>query len=155
MGCSAKAKSRSKEKKFSLNKMGIMRERAVKWYRDRKLIIAFVIIVISFILGAYSKAIIIIKFYEPIYLITGLSLYTFSWILLFVGVFMVGWRTVKAMQARMQHEVGKSVKKTYHHARKLPGKAATMAKNLHKKGMDKLNSTSKAIVEKRKHKKEN
>ena len=124
---------------------------AIKWYKDKKLIIAFVIIVISFILGAYSKAILIIKFYEPVYVITGLSLYTFSWILLFTGIFMVGWRTVRAIQLRIHHEVGQRVKSTYHHAKKLPGRAANMTKTFHKRGMNKITSTSKTIVEKIRH----
>jgi len=128
--------------------MNTIRERAIKWYQDKKLIIAFIIIIISFILGFYSKAIIITKFYEPISLITGLSLYTFSWILLFIGVFMVGWSAVKVMHARIHHHVRKTVKDTYHHARKLPKRATDYTKNIHRKSMDRIASASKMIGDK-------
>src|SRR3990167_2782241 len=127
--------------------MKTIKERAIKWYKDRKLIIAFVIIVTSFVLGAYSKAIVIIKFYEPIYVITGLSLYTFSWILLFAGVFMVGWSTVKRMHQDIHNNVKSAAKKTYHKAKRIPGHATRITKHLHRKGMEKITGTSKAIVE--------
>ena len=113
--------------------MGTIRERAIKWYHDRKLIIAFVIIAVSFVLGIYSKAIIITKFYKPIYLITGLSVWAFSWVLLFLGIFLVGWETVKMMQQRIHHHVRKTVKETYHYTRGLPKKGYKYTKKLHKK----------------------
>lgn len=125
--------------------MSTIRERAIKWYQDKKLIIAFILIIISFILGFYSKAIIIAKFYEPISLITGLSLYTFSWILMFIGVFMVGWRAVKAMHVKIHHHVRKTVKDTYHHARKFPKRATDYTKNIHRKSMNRIASASKII----------
>ena len=128
--------------------MSTIRERASKWYQDRKLMIAFVIIVMSFILGIYSKAIIIIKFYEPVYLITGLSLYTFSWLLLFIGVFMVGWSTVKAMNRRINSNVKSAAKKTYYKARNVQGKATELTKKIHKKSLDKIKSTSKSVFRK-------
>ena len=114
-----------------------IREKAMKWYRDKKLIIAFVIIVISFILGIYSKALVIIKFYEPIYVITGLSLYTFSWILLIIGILMVGWRTVKAMNQKIHHNVKSAAQSTYY-----------KTKDMHRKSMDKIKSTSRKIANK-------
>ena len=125
-----------------------IRERAIKWYQDKKLIIAFIIIIISFILGFYSKAIIFTKFYEPISLITGLSLYTFSWILMFAGVFMVGWSAVKAMHIRIHDGVKSTVKKTYHGARNMHGRAAKMTKSIHRKSMDRITSASKIIGDK-------
>lgn len=125
--------------------MKTIKEKAIKWYQDRKLLIAFIIIIASFILGVYGKAIIIIKFYEPIYLITGLSLYTFSWILLFVGIFMVGWRTVKAMQRKIQHNVKSAAKKTYYHAKDLPRRATKITKAISKKSINRITSTSKII----------
>ena len=128
--------------------MNTIRERAIKWYQDKKLIIAFILIIISFVLGFYSKAIIIAKFYEPISLITGLSLYTFSWILMFIGVFMVGWSAVKAMHARIHHHVRKTVKDTYHHARKFPKRATDYTKNIHRKSMNRIASASKIIGDK-------
>ena len=128
--------------------MSTIRQRAVKWYQDKKLIIAFVIIVISFIMGFYGKALIIIKFYQPVYLITGISIFAFSWILLFVGIFMVGWATVKVMQQKINDNVKKAAKKTYYKARDAQRKAANMTMNIHKKSIDKIKSTSKAIAKK-------
>jgi len=128
--------------------MSTIKERAFKWYQDRKLLIAFILITISFVLGFYSKAIIITKFYEPISLITGLSLYTFSWILLFTGAFMVGWRAVKAMQIRIHDGMKSTVKKTYHGAIKLPKRATAMTKNIHRKSMNRITSASKIIGDK-------
>ena len=124
-----------------------IREKTIEWYQDKKLIIAFVLIIVSLILGVYSKILVITKFYEPFYVITGLSLYTFSWIFLFLGVFIVGWRTVKAMQNRIHRKIRKSVKRTYHHARKFPKRATSYTRKLHKKGMDKITTTSKRISE--------
>ena len=125
--------------------MATIKEMAFKWYQDKKLIIAFILIIISFVLGFYSNAIIITEFYKPISLITGLSLYTFSWILMFIGVFMVGWRAVKAMHARIHHHVGKTVKDTYRHARKFPKRATNYTKKIHRKSMNGIASASKII----------
>ena len=124
-----------------------IREKTIAWYKDKKLIIAFVLIIVSLILGVYSKILVITKFYEPFYVITGFSLYTFSWVLLFLGVFIVGWRTVKAMQNRIHRKIRKSVKRTYHNARKFPRRATNYTRKLHKKGMDKITTTSKRISE--------
>src|SRR3989344_563643 len=128
--------------------MSTIKERAILWYQDKKLIIAFILIVISFILGFYSKAIIFTKFYEPISLITGLSLYTFSWILMFIGVFMVGWSAVKAMHIKIHNEMKSTVKKTYDNAVKFPRRATDYTKNIHKKSMNRITSASKIIGDK-------
>ncbi len=128
--------------------MKTIKEKAIKWYQDKKLIIAFVIIVISFILGIYSKAILIIKFYEPVYVITGLSLYTLSWMLLFTGIFMVGWQTVKSMHRKIHSDVKNAATKTYHKAKSIPKNATKLTKAMHKKGIDKIRSTSKIIRDK-------
>ena len=132
--------------------MKTIKERAIKWYQDRKLMIAFIIIIISFILGFYGKALIIIKFYQPIYVITGISIFAFSWVLLFVGIFMVGWSTVKRMQHEINQNVKRAAKKTYygakHQAAGFPRKATNLTKIIHKKSIDKIKSTSKAITKK-------
>ena len=120
----------------------------LQWYKDNKLMIGVVIVIISFILGLYGKVLIVAKLYKPIELLTGISVYAFSWILLFAGAFIVGWRTVKRVHYRIHHHVKKTVKRTYHHAKKLPKKGYNYTKKLHKKSIDRIVTTSKAIAEK-------
>ena len=108
------------------------------WWKDKKLLAGIILVISSIILGFYGKVLFISKFYEPVYLITGLSIWAFSFILLFAGVFLVGWETVKLIQYRIHHHVRTTVKRTYHHARKLPGRGYDYTKRLHKKGMDKI-----------------
>ena len=118
------------------------------WWKDRKLLTGVILVVLSVILGTYGKVIFIAKFYEPIGLITGLSIWAFSWILLIFGVFLVGWDTVKMIQRRIHHHVKKTVKDTYHYTKELPKKGYHYTKKLHKKGIEQINKTSKAISEK-------
>ena len=128
-------------------------------WKDPKFMAGFIMVVLSIILGFWGKAIFIAKFYEPVAFMTGISIYVFSWVLLFAGVFLVGWETVKMMHRRIHHEVKSTVKKTYHHAKGLPRKGYDHAKNLHRKGynhaknlhrksMDSLSTASKTIAEK-------
>lgn len=119
----------------------------IEWWKDRKLITGFILVLSSIIIGFYGKIVVIAKFYEPIGLITGLSIWAFSWVLLFIGIFLVGWETVKLMHRRIHHHVKKTAKDTYEYTKKLPKKGYHYTKKLHKKGMDKLAKTSKAITE--------
>ena len=130
-------------------------DQPVQWYKDNKLMIGIVIVVISFILGLWGKVLIVAELYRPVELMTGISVYAFSWILLFLGAFIVGWRTVRRIRQRINHHV----KKTYRHAKSLPGKGYdhakrlhrkgyNHAKNLHRKSMDSLSTASKTIAEK-------
>lgn len=123
-------------------------ERKIIWLKDKKLLAGVVLVIISFILGFYGKALFILKFYEPVYLITGLSLWAFSFVILFLGVFLVGWGTVKMIQQRIRHHVRKTVKETYHHARELPKKSIHYTKKLHKKGVDKIAKATRDMVNK-------
>jgi hypothetical protein len=118
-------------------------EQKIVWYKDKKLLAGFIVVILSIILGFYGKVLFIFKFYEPIYLITGLSIYAFSFILLFIGIFLVGWETVKMIQQRIHHHVKKTVKETYEQAKKLPKKGYNYTKELHKKGIDKITKTLK------------
>ena len=120
------------------------------WWKDRKLLAGVILVILSSILGFYGKVLIITKFYEPIQLITGLSLYAFSFLILLLGIFLVGWETIRLIQKRIHHHVKTTVKKTYHHAKKLPKKGYYHTKKLHEIGMDRLRKTSKAIAEKMK-----
>ena len=118
------------------------------WWKDRKLLTGVTLVVLSIILGIYGKVIFISKFYEPIWLITGLSLWAFSWAVLFLGVFLVGWETVKLIQQRIHHHVKKTVRDTYDYTKEMSKKGYKHTKNLHRKGMRKLAKTSKEIVSK-------
>ncbi len=126
-------------------------ELPIKWWKDSKFLTGVVLVILSIILGFYGKALFIVKFYEPVYVITGLSIWVFSFILLFLGIFFVGWETVKMIQYRIHHHIKKTVKKTYHHAKQLPRKSYHYTRQLHKKGIDKIAKTSKIIVDKIKH----
>jgi len=108
-------------------------DKPMQWYKDNKLIIGIVLVILSFILGFWGKVIIIVRFYEPVQLITGLSIYAFSFVLLFIGILLVGWQTVKIIQYRIHHQVRKTVKKTYHHAKGLPRKGYNYTKRLKNK----------------------
>lgn len=121
-------------------------EQKIVWWKDKKLLTGVILVILSVIMGFYGKILFIFKFYEPIYLITGLSIYAFSFILLFLGVFLVGWETVKMIQQRIHHHVRHTVKRTYHHARTLPKKSYNYTRRLHRSGIDKWAKTSKMIV---------
>src|SRR3989344_1139626 len=138
------------------NKEGIV------WWKDAKLLTGVILVVLSFVLGFYGKLLFILKFYEPIYVITGLSIFAFSWIVLFLGVFLVGWETVKMIQVYIQQRIEKTAKETYritkefpkksyHYTKELPKKSYRYTKELHKRGINKIATTSKNIVEKIMH----
>ena len=116
------------------------------WWKDRKLLAGVILVLSSIIIGFYGKVIFIAKFYEPIWLITGLSLWAFSWILLLFGIFLVGWETVRMIQQRIRHHVKKTVQDTYDYTKEISKKGYHHTKNLHRKSMDKIAKTSKGIV---------
>ena len=115
-----------------------MEEKIIMWLKSKKLVIGFSLVVLSFMLGFYGKVLFIARFYEPFYLITGLSIFAFSWMLLFLGAFLVGRETVKTMQDRINQSVKKGVEDTYQYTKKLPKRGYDYTKELHKKGMDKI-----------------
>ena len=108
-------------------------EQEISWWSDKKLLAGVILVILSVVMGFYGKILFISKFYEPIYLITGLSIWAFSFILLFAGVFLVGWETVKMIQRRIHHHIRKTVKGTYDYTRKLPKKGYHYTRKIHKK----------------------
>ena len=115
-------------------------KKPTSWWKDRKLLAGISLIALSVILGLYGKGLVgfffvnlLNKLYKPVYLFTGLSVYAFSWILLFLGVFLVGWETVKMIQMSIQHHVKKTVKGTYQYTKNLPKKGYDYTKELRKK----------------------
>ena len=123
-------------------------EQKIVWWKDKKLLTGVILVISSFIIGLYGKFLFIAKFYEPIYLITGLSMWAFSFILLFAGVFLVGWETVRMIQYRIHHHVKRTVKGTYEYSKELPRKGYHYTKKLHKQGIDKITKASKMIAKK-------
>ena len=113
------------------------KQKRIIWWKDKKLLAGVILVLLSIIVGFYGKGLFIVKFYEPVYLITGLSLWAFSWVLLLLGVYLVGWETVKMIRYKIHHHVRKTVTDTYHYTKKL-----------HKNGMDKISKTSRIIVKK-------
>jgi len=116
-----------------------MKEMPIEWYKDRKLLAGVILVILSIILGLYSKGLLglffanlLKKLYTPFYLLKGLSIYVLSWALLFLGVFLVGWETIKIIQQR----INDNVKKTYRYTKGLPKKGYDYTKELHKKGYD-------------------
>ena len=136
-----------------INKMNQnqVEQKPIVWWKDIKLLSGFILVLSSIIVGFYGKGLFIIKFYEPVYLITGLSIWVFSWVLLLLGVFLVGWETVKMIQMRIHHHVRKTVRGTYEYTKGLPKKSYQYTRKLHRKGMDKITKTSKAISGKIRH----
>ena len=137
-----------------------IKENIETWYKENKLMIAFALVIVSMILGFYSKAVIfkgIFKIYAPVYLITGLSLYAFSWLLLLLVAFIVGWRTVKAMHRKIRHNVKSAAKKTYYEAKyqaqNIPRRATNITKNIHRKTLNKVANASRNITNRIKKKK--
>ena len=118
-------------------------QKQIIWWKDRKLLTGVILVILSFIIGLYGKVLFITKFYEPIYLITGLSIWAFSFILLFAGVFLVGWETVRMIQQRIHHHVRRTVKETYHYTKGLPKKGYHYTRKLHKKSINKIKSMAK------------
>lgn len=118
------------------------------WWKDWKILAGVILVLSSIIIGFYGKLLLISKFYEPIGLITGLSLWAFSWVLLLFGIFLVGWETVRLIQRRIHHHVKKTVRGTYDYTKKLPKRGYHYTKKLHKQGMDRIAKTSKTIAEK-------
>ena len=121
------------------------KEKPIILWKDAKFLIGVVLVIVSFILGIYGKGLlgvyitkVVLKIYEPFYLITGLSVYAVSFLLLFLGIFLVGWETVKMIQYRIRHHVKKTVRSTYHYTKGLPRKGYEYTKELHKKSMDKI-----------------
>ena len=128
-----------------------MKDMPIEWWKDRKLLAGIILVILSIVLGLYSKGLLGLffanlfnKLYKPFYLLTGLSIYVLSWVLLFLGAFLVGWETVKMIQMRIHSHV----KKTYHYTKGLPKKGYEYTKELHKKSVNKITKTSKAVLNK-------
>lgn len=137
-------------------------QQPIALWKDKKLLAGFILVGLSIATGFFGKGLFIVKFYEPVYLVTGLSLWAFSWILLLAGILLVGIETIKMVQYRIHHHVKKTVrgtyhytkelsKKGYHHTKELPKKSYHYSRELHRKGVDRISKTSKVLFEKIRH----
>ena len=104
------------------------------WWKEKKLVAGILLVVVSFVLGFYGKILIVAKYYEPIEVITGFSVWAFSWVLLFFGAFLVGRETVILVQKKIQSQMKETAMATYEYTRKIP-----------KKSYDQMMKTSKSI----------
>ncbi|MBI2653957.1 hypothetical protein HYX02_04045 [Candidatus Woesearchaeota archaeon] len=116
-------------------------KKPIIWWKDKKLLAGIILVLLSAILGFYGKVVIISRFYEPLGLLTGFSIYAFSFILLFVGIFLVGWETIKMIKYRIHHHLKETARRTYNHAKQLPVKGYHYTKELHKKSINKIKKT--------------
>ncbi|HLG23969.1 MAG TPA: hypothetical protein VI564_03520 [Candidatus Nanoarchaeia archaeon] len=125
------------------NEIQLSKKPIIVWWKDRKLLTGIIFVLLSLILGTYGKVLFIFKFYEPVQVITGLSIYAFSWVLLFVGAFLVGWETIKLIQQRIHYHVKNTAKKTYHYTKGIPRRSFDYTRGLHRKGIDRLKKLGK------------
>ena len=121
-------------------------QKRLVWWKDIKLLAGIILIILNIVLGIFGKVLIAAKFYEPVYVITGISIYVISWLMLFAGAFLVGWETLNIVQTQIRNQVKKTVKGTYNYTKGLPKKSYDYTKELHRKSMDRISRTSKDIV---------
>ena len=110
-----------------------MRTKKFIWRRDKPFLAGFILVFLSFVLGIYGKIFSIIKFNQPVYLLMGLSIWAFSWILLMLGVFLVGWETVKMIQTSVHNKMKETVKDTYRYTKHKYKKLRTLKKSILRK----------------------
>ena len=110
------------------------------WWKDKKLLLGWLFVIVSLILGLYGKGLLGVFFaklvqeiYEPFWLVTGISVYVLSWLTLFLGIFFIGWEAVKIMKQRIHNQVKSGVKTTYRYTKDLPRKGYQYTRQLHRK----------------------
>ena len=108
------------------------------WWKDWKLMFGIALILFNIALGFYGKALIIAKYYEPIYVLTGISLWVLSWLLMIVGVFLVGRETFRMLKKWIHDEIRNAAIKSYDMTKGQAQKGIDYTKALHKKGMEKF-----------------
>ena len=106
----------------------------ILWWKDPKLLLGALLVATSLIVGLYGKLLLLLKSYDPF---KGITVWAFSWLILFAGAFLIGWETINLIKMRINHHVKKKVRDTYHYT-----------KELRRKGAKKLAKTSKAIADK-------
>ncbi|MFA6888147.1 MAG: hypothetical protein WC254_01485 [Candidatus Woesearchaeota archaeon] len=120
-----------------------------------KFVIAILAVIISLVLGAYTKVMMILNFNDPFKFWLNLILYVISWLMVFVAAFFVGKEMIKVaddyikgklqetytatvnFQKKGQEEVKKFTKKGYNftarHISNTAKKGFHTSKKIHKK----------------------
>ena len=110
------------------------------WYKDIALIVGIVLILISIFLGFYGKVLFVVTIHQsPVEWLPGVIVWLFSWLVLFIGISLVGWETFKIINYKIKHRV----KKAYSDAKKLQKKSQYHAKRLHNRGLEKIAEMTK------------
>ncbi|MBI1936112.1 hypothetical protein HYS31_06745 [Candidatus Woesearchaeota archaeon] len=119
-----------------------MKEDFLVWWKDIKLLIGLALVVLNFVLGFYAKVMMVVNIKDPFYWKVWVGVYAISWLMLFAGIYLLGFEGVKLIKANIKH----NVKKTISDARKLPQKSVNYGRKLHKKSVSKIKSTSKFVM---------
>ncbi len=98
-----------------------------KWWSDRKLMLGFILVLLSIIIGVWGKVLL------PFNILKGISLWGISWLILFLGIFLVGWETIKMIQSQIHQHVRKTVKGTYNYTKKTSRSIVKKIKNRNEK----------------------
>lgn len=122
-----------------------------------KFAIAVLTVILSLVLGAYTKVMMILHFSDPFKFWLNLILYVISWLMLFVAAFVVGkealklaeeyvkakmsetYVTTRNIERKGREEVTNLTKKgihlTHHHIKKTAKRGIRKTKQLHRKTM--------------------
>ena len=115
-------------------------DKPIIWYKDIALIVGIVLMLISIFLGFYGKVLFISTIYQsPVEWLPGIVIWLFSWLVLFIGISLVGWETFRIIRYKITHRV----KKAYSDAKKLQKKSEYRAKRLHNKVLEKIAEMTK------------
>ena len=115
-------------------------DRPITWYKDIALVVGIILMMTSIFLGFYGKFLFISTIQQsPVDWLPGLSVWLFSWLVLFIGISLVGWETFRIIRYKIKHRV----KKTYRQAKKLQKKSEYHAKRLHNKSLEKIAEMTK------------
>lgn len=102
---------------------------------DKKLKIKFAIavltVILSLVLGAYTKVMMILHFSNPFKFWVNLVLYVISWLMLFVAAFFVGREVIKLADMYVK----KKMQETYDTTRKVEKQGREHVANITKKGI--------------------
>ena len=81
--------------------------------KEKKIEIGVLLIILNFAIGIVAK----IPFFElianpsdfkqhPMYYLSAIIVYIFSWVLLFIGILLIGEETINAIKKKMQRKMG-------------------------------------------------
>ena len=97
-----------------------------------KFALAVIIVIISLVLGAYTKVMMILHFNDAFKFWLNLTLYVMSWLMVFVAAFVVGKEIVKLADQYIK----KKMHETYTTTVDLKKRGQQEVRNLTKKGID-------------------